>query len=82
MRKEYDTYVENLSDLPQGQESWIIIRSLAPGKYKYKSWRAKAVVSSSAKDLPRGDTLWVRTMLGKLYPQPWKIKIIEQTEVV
>ena len=78
MTKEYDTFVYSLDELPEGKECRIAIRDLAPGKYKYGTRYVKALVSSSAEKLPDGDTLWVRSELGRLYQQPWKIKVIEQ----
>lgn len=78
MKKEYDTFVLRGDKLPEGQECQITIRDLSPGKYKYTAFPVKALVASSAEQLPDGDTLWVRTELGKLQKEPWKIKIIER----
>ena len=80
MKKEYDTFVYSLDELPEGKECQIAIRDLAPGQRKYGSVYVKALVSSSAEKLPDGDTLWVRSELGHPYPGSWKIKIIEQLE--
>ncbi len=80
MQKEYDTFVLRNEVLPDGQECQIGIRDLAPGKHKYSQRWVKARVASSAEQLPDGDTLWVRTELGRLQKQPWKIKIIEELE--
>ena len=80
MKKEFDTFVYNLEELPEGEECRIAIRDLSPGQRKYKTLYVKAVVSSSPEKLPAGDTLWIRTELGRQYQQPWKIKIIEQLE--
>ena len=78
MIKEYDTFVDSLDELSQGQECRITIRDLAPGRHKYNSLYVRALVSSSAEQLPGGDTLWIRFPLGALHPQPWNIKIIEE----
>ncbi len=82
MKKEYDTFVCGNDQLPHGKECQILIRDLTPGKYKYQSFHVKAIVSSSTEQLEGGDTLWVRTELGRLDQQPWKIKIIEEVEDV
>ncbi len=79
MSKEYDTFLLNNDELPDGRECRIIIRDLTAGKRKYNSFPVKALVSNSAEQLPDGNTLWVRTELGHLYSkEPWKIKIIER----
>ena len=80
MSKEYDTFVYKLDELPDGDECRIVVRDLAPGQRKYNSICVKAVVSSSSERLPDGDTLWIRTELGRRYEPPWKIKIIEQLD--
>jgi hypothetical protein len=78
MSQEYDTFVDSLSELPQGQECRLTIRDLTPGRYKYRALYVRALVSSAAEQLPDGGTLWLRFPLGELHPQPWKIKIIEE----
>lgn len=77
MRKEYDTFVEALDELPQGKEVALAIRDLTPGPRKYDSRYVRAVVSSNPQDLPDGDTLWIRLQLGTVHPQPWAIKVLE-----
>jgi len=80
MNKEYDTFVYSLDELSEGEECRIAIRDLSPGQHKYNTLYVKALVSSSAEKLPAGDTLWIRTELGRRYQQPWKIKVIEQLD--
>ncbi len=80
MSKEYDTFVNSLDELPDGEECRIVVRDLAPGRHKYNSIYVRALVSSSTEKVPEADTLWVRSELGRLYPQPWKIKVIEQLD--
>jgi hypothetical protein len=80
VKKEYDTFLLGTDKLPDGRECQIVVRDLTPGKYKYQSFHVKAIVSSSAEQLPEGDTLWVRTELGRLDQHPWKIRIIEPLE--
>jgi hypothetical protein len=80
VKSEYDTFVASIKDLPEGQEVELFIRDLAPGRHKYKARYVKAVVSRSAAQLPQGDTLWLRSLRGKLYPQPWVIQILAEVE--
>ncbi len=77
--KEYETFVlRDQEPLPDSGECRIIVRDLTPGKLKYTSEFVKARVARSPQDLSDGDTLWIRSDLGKLvYPEPWKIKILE-----
>jgi hypothetical protein len=76
MKKEYDTFVTTLDELPQGRETELTIRDLTPGLRKYESNWVKAVVSNSPKQMPDGDVLWLRFPLGFLHPRPWAIKVV------
>lgn len=76
MKKEYDTFVKSFDELPQGREVGLRVRDLTPGLRKYDSCWVKALVSSSSKELPESDVLWLRSPIGFLYPTPWAIKII------
>ncbi|MFQ5826199.1 MAG: phenylphosphate carboxylase subunit gamma [Dehalococcoidia bacterium] len=78
MKKEYVTFVTDIDDLVQGQEVQLTIRDLSPGPRKYDARVVRAVVSSSAAQLPQGDVLRVRSWTGALYPQPWAIQITEE----
>lgn len=77
MAKEYQTFVADLDSIPEEREVEMVIKDLTPGPRKYDSSRVKAIVSKSANKFPDGDLLWVRSEVGALYPEPWKIKIIE-----
>ena len=78
MKKEYVTFVSSLEDLAEGRESELFIRDLTPGPRKYNGKLVKAIMSSAPEQLPDGDILWVRSVVGVLYPQPWTIKVIEE----
>ena len=78
MRKEYDTFVQSLDELTDGQACELTIRDLTPGQNKYESRFVKAVVSRSPEQLKGGDILWLRFLMGLLHPKPWGIKIIEE----
>ena len=81
MSKEYDTFVEKASDIPLGQECNIYLRDLSPGRHKYSTVHVRALVSSSAEQ-PKEDTLWLRFPLGDVHPQPLKIKVIKELDIL
>jgi hypothetical protein len=73
--KEYDTYVDSLGGLRQGEEIELSIRDLETYEFRV----VKAIVSSSKEKLPGGDTLWIRLMKGKMVTkEPWTIKITKE----
>ena len=74
----YQTFVSRLDDIPEGQEIELVIKDLTPGQRKYDGSRVKAVIFKSEKEIPDGDTLWVRSEVGVLHPHPWTIKIVEK----
>lgn len=78
MKKEYDTFIESLKDLPEGQEINLTIRDLTPGPRKYDSRWVKAIVTSNSAKLTDGDVLWLRFPKGMVHPQPWAINILEE----
>jgi len=77
MPKEYLTYVRKYADLYEGERD-IFIKDLTPGPRKYDTKQVRAVIARSAKDLSGADTLWVRSEMGVLDPQPWAIKILKE----
>ena len=80
MTKEYSTVVDKITDLPDGGEVELTIRDLTPGPRKYDARIVRAKVASSAGKLPGGDVLWVRSMVGIQYPEPWAIQVLEELE--
>lgn len=78
MGKEWVVFVPRLEDLVEGKETLVTIRDLSPGQKKYNAKVVNAVLSRDKKSLPGADTLWVRSWIGTLYPQPWAIRIIEE----
>ena len=80
MIKEYDTFVDSLSELVEGQEIDLACRELTPDsrKKRYKTVYVLARVSSSPDKMPGADKLWVRFSMGMLHPKPWAIKIIKE----
>ena len=75
MRKEYDTFVDKLSDLMEKREVELTVRDLTPNRHKYESRYVRAIPSSSVDQLPEGDVLWIRFGMGFKHPEPWAIKI-------
>ncbi len=73
MAKEYDTFVETLADLKEGEVE-IIIRDLET----YEARKVKAMIASSKAQLVDGDTLWIRYSRGVQHKEPWAIKILEE----
>lgn len=76
MSKEYLTYVRKYADLQEGERD-IFIKDLTPGPRKYDTKQVRAVIARSAGKLPGSDTLWVRSEMGVLDPEPWAIKILK-----
>jgi hypothetical protein len=73
MAKEYDTFVETLADLKEGEVE-ITVRDLET----YEAQKVKAIVASSKEMLMDGDTLWIRYSRGVQHKEPWVIKILEE----
>ena len=76
-KEGYEIFVRKLEDLEQNKEIECEIRDIST----YQTKVVKAIVSSSAKDLPDGSQLWVRALVGHLLDEnPWKIKITKVLE--
>jgi hypothetical protein len=78
MAKEYDTFVQALEDLKDGEQMELIVRDLET----YEQKKVKAVVSSSKEKLPDGDILRILYSRGVPVKEPWVIKIIEELPLV
>ncbi|MFQ5987770.1 MAG: phenylphosphate carboxylase subunit gamma [Dehalococcoidia bacterium] len=78
MKREYVTWVDDLHNLPEGEEIQLTIRDLTPGRRKYEARHVKAILSSSPDKLPDGDTLWLRSGSGVMMPVPWVIRVVEE----
>lgn len=75
---EYLTFVMDFAKFPDGKETELVIKNLAPGPRKYEARCVRALVSSFRESMPDADTLWIRTRLGYLKPKPWAIKITQE----
>ena len=78
MPREYDTFVDDPSVLPDGGEIDLTIRELTPDdrRDKYRSKFVRAHVAHSA-DPAKDDLLWVRLQRGPLQKKPLAIKILK-----
>jgi hypothetical protein len=77
MKKEYVTFVRRMRDLNEGKEI-LFIKDLTPGSRKYDTRLVRADLSRQPDKLPDGDVLWIRSETGRLQPQPWAIKVLEE----
>lgn len=80
MKKEYVTFVKDLTDLTVDKEITVAIRDLTPGPRKYDCTIVKAFVDNSPGKIPDGDVLWIRSWTGVLHPEPWAIKVIAELD--
>jgi len=79
MSKEYEVFVKSIQEeLIERREIELTIKDLTPGPRKYKNHVVKAILSSSPEKLPDSDILRVRSWTGRLYPEPWAIKIVKE----
>jgi len=78
MSQEYSTFVKDPQGLPEGQEIKLAIKDLTPGPRKYDCRIVKAIVDSSPDKIEGGDMLWLKSLVGITFPQPWAIKIVEE----
>jgi hypothetical protein len=73
--KEYDTFVNFLSDLKGGEEIELSIRDCETNDARV----VKAIVASDREKLPGGDKLWIRFSRGQPATKtPWAIKITQE----
>ncbi|MBI3154104.1 MAG: phenylphosphate carboxylase subunit gamma [Burkholderiales bacterium] len=75
---QWEVYVADLSELPEGRDLELTIRTLEPGIHKYTYKRAKVRLSKTLDELP--DQLQVRFGRGQLAPQRYSIRVIEEVQ--
>ncbi|MCB1983269.1 MAG: phenylphosphate carboxylase subunit gamma [Rhodoferax sp.] len=75
---QWEVYVADLSELPEGRDLELTIRTLEPGIHKYTYKRAKVRLSKTLDELP--DQLQVRFGRGQLAPQRFSIRVIEEVQ--
>ncbi len=75
---QWEVFVSDLSELPEGRDVELTIRTLEPGIHKYTYKRAKVRLSKSPGELP--DQLQVRYGRGQLAPQRYSMRVLEEVQ--
>ncbi len=76
MANEYEAFVRDLERTLSGRPVVLTLRDMTPGKKKYRAVHVRAVVSNPPK---AGEpVLWLRSVVGVKYPQPYSVRILEQ----
>lgn len=75
---QWEVFVADLAELPEGSDLELTIRTLEPGIHKFTYKRAKVRVSKDLNALP--DQLQVRYGRGQLAPQKFSVKVLEEVE--
>ncbi|CAI07882.1 phenylphosphate carboxylase subunit gamma [Aromatoleum aromaticum] len=75
---QWEVFVMDLAELPEGTELELSVRTLNPGLKKYTYQRVKAELSNALDKFP--DRLQVRFGRGQLCSQQFSIRIIEQVQ--
>lgn len=78
MTNEYEAFVRDLERTVSGRPVVLTLRDMTPGKKKYRAVHVRAVVSNPPK---AGEpVLWLRSVVGVKYPQPYSVRILEQLD--
>lgn len=75
---QWEVFVMDMSELAEGKDIELSIRTLNPGLQKYTYTRVRAQVSSSLDKF--ADQLQVRLGRGQLSAARYSIKVIEKIE--
>lgn len=75
---QWEVFVMDPAELPEGKQLELSVRTLNPGLKKYTYQRVKAEVSPALDKFP--DQLQVRLGRGQLSPQRFSIRIIETVQ--
>jgi len=78
MKKEYVAFVDDLEKFLEPPEQELYIQSLTPGQRKYEIRFVRAKVVTPPEELPEADALFIKSPVGKLYPQTFAIKVLEE----
>jgi len=76
MPREYEAFVRDIQQTVSGRPVVLTIRDLTPGKKKYRAVHVRATVSNPPK--PGEPVLWLRSVVGVKYPQPYSVHILEE----
>lgn len=77
MADAYETFVRDLSELPEGEETLLVLRDLTRGRRKYFAQNVWAVVSRSPDPSGESRPLRIRSAVGNLYPGEWYVRVVE-----
>ncbi len=80
-RKIWETFVRRPGELKEGVEIPLVLRDLGPGRRKYRMRHVMAVVSLRPDEDSDMDELRVRTVVGVLLPESWRVKITKELPV-
>lgn len=75
---QWEVFVMDPAELPEGKELELSVRTLNPGRQKYTYQRVRAEVAKSLDQFP--DQLQVRLGRGQLSPERFSIRILEKVE--
>ncbi|HKZ51133.1 MAG TPA: phenylphosphate carboxylase subunit gamma [Dehalococcoidia bacterium] len=77
MTRGYDTFCDTPMDLKEG-EGTLALRQLNPDdrRKKYVTRYVRAFISPSPEAYE--DLLWLRYQRGRLHPEPWSVRIVEE----
>jgi phenylphosphate carboxylase gamma subunit len=78
MKNKWEVFVMDMSELAEGEDIELSIRTLNPGLHKYTYKRVKCQVS--AKQDKFSDSLQVRMGRGQLSASKFSIKVLEEVE--
>lgn len=78
MKNLWEVFVMDMSELAEGKELELTIRTLNPGNKKYTYQRVKAEVSSQLDKF--SDALQVRLGRGQLSTQKFSIRVIDTVQ--
>jgi hypothetical protein len=71
-------HVKHLNDMQEGKKIVLTIRDLSPGLHKYLARVARVEISRKPEALSKWDKLRVYSVVGRLDPEPWGMKVVEE----
>lgn len=80
---DYVARVKNYHEMKDGDEVELFIQDLSPGPRKYDGQRVRAIVARSSDKLPGGggDRLFLQSVLGRPYGEPWFMRITRKLDL-
>lgn len=75
---QWEVFVSDLSELPEGKEVHLSIRTLNAGKHKYTYQHVRAAVSNDLEKYE--DRLQVRLGRGQLSDRRFSIRVLETVQ--